>query len=60
LFDFTAHKKAATNVAISPLHQGLFISVSLDGYVKVFDGEKLNDKGTPSLISEKYLKQSTV
>jgi hypothetical protein len=63
LFDVQAHKKAATNVSFSFKHNGLFSSVSLDGYVKIWDGEKLtevNNTTSPSLIMEKYLKKTTV
>ena len=63
IFDFKAHKKAATNVSFSFKHNGLFSSVSLDGYVKIWDGEKLIEENNcvmPSLLMEKYLKQSTV
>jgi periodic tryptophan protein 1 len=62
VFDFKAHKKAVTNVSFSFKHSGLFSSVSLDGYVKIWDGEKLieeNNVVAPNMIMEKYLKQST-
>ena len=63
LFDFQAHKGATTSVSYSNKHEGLFSSVSLDGYVKIWDGEKLveeNNTYKPSLVMEKFLKQSTV
>ena len=63
VFDVQAHKKATTNVSFSFKYNGLFSSVSLDGYVKIWDGEKLveqNNIASPSLIMEKYLKKTTV
>jgi len=62
LLDFTAHKKAATSVTFSSKHNGLFSSVSLDGYVKVWDAEKIveeNNTIMPGLLMEKFLKQTT-
>lgn len=63
VFSFQAHKKAATGVSFCNQKEGLFTSVSLDSYVKVWDAENLvNDETgvSPTLICEKFIKKSTV
>lgn len=67
VISFQAHKKAATGISFSNKKEGLFASVGLDSYVKVWDAENINSTESidgsshaASLVCEKFVKKSTV
>lgn len=65
IVSFQAHKKAATGISFNNKKEGLFTSVGLDSYVKVWDCDNIintNGEGnsTPNLICERFVKKSVV
>jgi len=64
IMSFQAHKKAATGVTFCNKKEGLFTSVGLDSYIKVWDCENAitADGGNmqPNLICERFVKKSVV
>jgi len=64
IMSFQAHKKAATGISFSNKKEGLFTSVGLDSYVKVWDCETAivaDGKITqPNLVCERFVKKSVV
>jgi len=65
ILSFQAHKKAATGISFCNKKEGLFTSVGLDSYVKVWDCENAingSESGVvqPTLICERFVKKSIV
>ena len=61
LYSFKAHKKAATSITYSHQLPDLFVTCSMDSYVKVWDSslQALQNSGEPALLAEKFLKKTT-
>lgn len=55
LFSFKAHNKAATTVTASPGVSGMVATASLDGLIKLWDVQSINE-GIPLLVIEKNFK----
>ena len=64
IMSFQGHKKAATGISFSNKKEGLFTSVGLDSYIKVWDCENASTADgahtQPSLICERFVKKSVV
>lgn len=64
IMSFQAHKKAATGISFCNMKEGLFSSVGLDSYIKIWDCENAiaADGGNtqPNLICERFVKKSVV
>jgi periodic tryptophan protein 1 len=62
MLNFSASKKAITNISYSHQKEDLFTTVGLDGFVKVWDGQNTksfsNNIIEPNLICEKYIKKT--
>ncbi len=56
LFAVKAHAKAATTVSSSIGVNGMVVTASLDGLVKLWDVQTINNDGEPTLVIEKNFK----
>ena len=56
LFAVKAHAKAATTVSSSIGVNGMVVTASLDGLIKLWDIQSINNDGEPTLVIEKNFK----